>query len=223
LPALCKPIRRTIIRPKKRQTAELRGVTTITMLPHSWPTNSVNASRIYHVALYLYPCCAVTITHQGSQHNLNLLCKTSYKNMPALQIWENPATEKPVLEPCFVAAFHGIELCFLLLAEFISDDRKYVFRRPRVEMVANDIQKQCLLLTEVSKAVACCCRISHVESRDKSVTYALHDPLLMTTCMLILHLLWFMEMYCIPYSIMHWAGYAPKVGHFGIISVFCSH
>ncbi|KAL0039762.1 hypothetical protein WJX77_007166 [Trebouxia sp. C0004] len=69
--------------------------------------------------------------------------------LPLQQIWENPATEKPVLEPCFVAAFHGIELCFLLLAEFISDDRKYVFRRPRVEMVANDIQKQCLLLTEV--------------------------------------------------------------------------
>ena len=59
-------------------------------------------------------------------------------------------TEKPVLEPCFAAAFHGIELCFLLLAEFISDDRKYVFRRPRIEMVANDIQKQCMLLTEVS-------------------------------------------------------------------------
>ncbi|KAL0045339.1 hypothetical protein WJX82_004255 [Trebouxia sp. C0006] len=69
--------------------------------------------------------------------------------LPLQQIWENPATEKPVLEPCFVAAFHGIELCFLLLAEFISDDRKYVFRRPRVELVANDIQKQCLLLTEV--------------------------------------------------------------------------
>ncbi len=89
--------------------------------------------------------------------------------MPALQIWENPATEKPVLEPCFVAAFHGIELCFLLLAEFISDDRKYVFRRPRVEMVANDIQKQCLLLTEVRNAVAC---LRHAEAHDKSVAYA---------------------------------------------------
>ena len=59
-------------------------------------------------------------------------------------------TEKPVLEPCFAAAFHGIELCFLLLAEFISDDRKYVFRRPRIELVANDIQNQCMLLTEVT-------------------------------------------------------------------------
>lgn len=92
--------------------------------------------------------------------------------MPTLQIWENPATEKPVLEPCFVAAFHGIELCFLLLAEFISDDRKYVFRRPRVEMVANDIQKQCLLLTEVRNAIACCCQMSHIESHDKPVAYA---------------------------------------------------
>jgi len=103
---------------------------------------------------------------------LTLLCKTSQNNMPALQIWENPATEKPVLEPCFVAAFHGIELCFLLLAEFISDDRKYVFRRPRVEMVANDIQEQCLLLTEVRSAVACCCQMNHVESHDKSVAHA---------------------------------------------------
>ncbi len=101
-----------------------------------------------------------------------LLCKTSHNNMPALQIWENPATEKPVLEPCFVAAFHGIELCFLLLAEFISDDRKYVFRRPRVELVANDIQKQCLLLTEVRNAVVCCCQMSHVRSHDKPVAYA---------------------------------------------------
>lgn len=67
-----------------------------------------------------------------------------------LQIWKNPVTEKPVLEPCFAAAFHGIELCFLLLAEFISDDRKYVFRRPRIEMVASDIQNQCMLLTEVT-------------------------------------------------------------------------
>lgn len=74
-------------------------------------------------------------------------------------------TEKPVLEPCFAAAFHGIELCFLLLAEFISDDRKYVFRRPRIEMVANDIQKQCMLLTEVINhcvqcmATTCTCAI----------------------------------------------------------------
>ncbi|KAL3134108.1 hypothetical protein ABBQ32_008530 [Trebouxia sp. C0010 RCD-2024] len=68
---------------------------------------------------------------------------------PLQRIWESPVTEKPVLEPCFAAAFHGIELCFLLLAEFISDDRKYVFRRPRIEMVASDIQKQCMLLTEV--------------------------------------------------------------------------
>lgn len=67
-----------------------------------------------------------------------------------MQVWDNPVTEKPALEPCFAAAFHGIELCFLLLSHFISDDRKYVFRRPRIELVAHDIQQQCLLLTEVS-------------------------------------------------------------------------
>ena len=77
-----------------------------------------------------------------------------------MQIWDNPVTEKPALEPCFVAAFHGIELCFLLLAEFISDDRKYVFRRPRIEMVATDIQKQCLLLTEVSHGPDTCIFVS---------------------------------------------------------------
>lgn len=69
-----------------------------------------------------------------------------------MQIWSNPVTEKPALEPCFAAAFHGIELCFLLLSEFINDDRKYVFRRPRIELVAHDIQQQCLLLTEVSNS-----------------------------------------------------------------------
>ena len=77
----------------------------------------------------------------------------SFKHAKLLQIWSNPVTEKPALEPCFAAAFHGIELCFLLLAEFISDDRKYVFRRPRIEMVATDIQEQCLLLTEVGRAL----------------------------------------------------------------------
>ena len=41
-----------------------------------------------------------------------------------LQVWSSPLTEKPLLEPCFAAAFHGIELCFLLLAEFVADKRK---------------------------------------------------------------------------------------------------
>jgi hypothetical protein len=42
----------------------------------------------------------------------------------ALQVWEQPGTEKPVLEPMFAAGFHGIELAFTLLAEFISDGRR---------------------------------------------------------------------------------------------------
>ena len=52
------------------------------------------------------------------------LCLINGLAVPILQVWDNPVTDKPVLEPCFAAAFHGIELCFLLLAEFISDDRK---------------------------------------------------------------------------------------------------
>lgn len=48
-----------------------------------------------------------------------------------------------------MAAFHSIELCFLLLADFISDKRTYVSKRPRVEMVANDIRQQCILLTDI--------------------------------------------------------------------------
>ena len=39
-------------------------------------------------------------------------------------MWEQPGTEKPVLEPMFAAGFHGIELAFALLAEFISDGRR---------------------------------------------------------------------------------------------------
>lgn len=65
------------------------------------------------------------------------------------EVWTSPLTEKPLLEPCFAAAFHGIELCFLLLAEFVADKRKYVAKRPRIDMVATDIQEQCMLLTEI--------------------------------------------------------------------------
>lgn len=41
------------------------------------------------------------------------------------QVWESPSTEKPVLEPLFAAGFHGIELAFLLLAEFVRDGRRW--------------------------------------------------------------------------------------------------
>ncbi|KAL4425507.1 hypothetical protein ABPG75_009523 [Micractinium tetrahymenae] len=76
-----------------------------------------------------------------------------YVHLPLLcQVWESPSTERPVLEPLFAAGFHGIELAFLLLAEFLSDSRGYVAKRPRVELVADDIAAQCRLLTEVVDA-----------------------------------------------------------------------
>lgn len=56
--------------------------------------------------------------------------------------WENPITVKPDLEPTFSAAMHGVELGFILCAEFISDSRYYVVKRPRVELIAEDIIKQ---------------------------------------------------------------------------------
>ncbi|EFN57798.1 hypothetical protein CHLNCDRAFT_143159 [Chlorella variabilis] len=75
-----------------------------------------------------------------------------YVHLPMLrQVWEAPSTEKPVLEPLFAAGFHGIELALLLLAEFVSDGRRYVAKRPR-ELVAEDIATQCQLLTEVVDA-----------------------------------------------------------------------
>jgi hypothetical protein len=47
-----------------------------------------------------------------------------YVHLPLLRsVWDAPTTEKPVLEPLFAAGFHGIELCLLLLAEFIADKR----------------------------------------------------------------------------------------------------
>lgn len=76
-----------------------------------------------------------------------------YVHLPWLRrIWESPVTEAPVLEPLFAAAFHGIELCWLLLAEFINDSRTYISKRPRVERVAEDIALQCKLLTEIIDA-----------------------------------------------------------------------
>ena len=61
-------------------------------------------------------------------------------------VWTNPVTENPVTEPSFAAGVHGLELGFLLMAEFLDDRRAYVVRRPRVELVANDIIAQCQLL-----------------------------------------------------------------------------
>lgn len=64
-------------------------------------------------------------------------------HLPLLrEVWDHPATERPQLEPLFAAAFHGIELGFLLLAGFIADSRGYIAKRPRVEAVADDIARQ---------------------------------------------------------------------------------
>jgi hypothetical protein len=65
------------------------------------------------------------------------------------EVWDTPLTESPVLEPSFAAGMHGIELCFLLLAEFIADSRHYVAKRPRIEKVSADIASQCTLLVEI--------------------------------------------------------------------------
>ena len=67
-----------------------------------------------------------------------------------VQVWDNPVTEKPLLEPLFAAAMQGIELCFLLMGEFVRDSRSYVAKRPRIELLASDIRTQCALLSEVS-------------------------------------------------------------------------
>ena len=73
-----------------------------------------------------------------------------YIHLPQLRdVWNSPITSSPLLEPCFAAAFHSIELSFLLLSEFISDPRLYISKRPRIESVADDVVQQCRLLVEV--------------------------------------------------------------------------
>lgn len=72
-----------------------------------------------------------------------MLVTRRYVHLPLLRhVWEHPSTAKPVLEPCFAAGMHGIELCFLLLAEFVADPRRYVQKRPRIEMVSDDLAAQ---------------------------------------------------------------------------------
>ena len=50
------------------------------------------------------------------------------------------------MEPFFAAACHGLELSFLLLAEFLKDSRQYLAKRPRIELLCRDIETQCQLL-----------------------------------------------------------------------------
>lgn len=58
-------------------------------------------------------------------------------------------TERPALEPCFSAACHGMEIGYLLLAHFLTDKRIYVQKRSRIELVMEDLVRQCSLLVEL--------------------------------------------------------------------------
>lgn len=64
-------------------------------------------------------------------------------------VWDNPVTDNPAMEPCFAAAMHGIELAFILMAEFVKDSRQYVVKRPRMELVATDVVTQCGILAQI--------------------------------------------------------------------------
>jgi hypothetical protein len=68
---------------------------------------------------------------------------------PVRDTWFAPVTETPRIEPLFTAGMQGVELAFVLLAHFLNDSREYVVKRPRIEMVAKDIQTQLELLAEI--------------------------------------------------------------------------
>jgi hypothetical protein len=61
--------------------------------------------------------------------------------------WECPFTSNPVLEPSFVAAMHGLELSFLLLANFLEDSRAYIVMQHRIELAAKDVSRSKQLST----------------------------------------------------------------------------
>lgn len=79
-----------------------------------------------------------------------ILLYEDYVHLPALKaVWENPVTAYPRMEPYFVSACHGLELCFLLVAEFAKDRRHYLSKRPSIELVCRDIITQCHLLSDL--------------------------------------------------------------------------
>ncbi len=79
-----------------------------------------------------------------------ILLYEQYIHLPALRdVWVSPLTESPELEPCFSAACHGMEIGYLLLAHFLTDKRSYVQKRSRVELVMEDLVRQCSLLAEL--------------------------------------------------------------------------
>lgn len=63
--------------------------------------------------------------------------------------WARPMTQRPVLEPAFVAAMHGVELTFLLLTNFLRDKRPYIALQHRIELVSKDVSQShfsCIML-----------------------------------------------------------------------------
>jgi selenocysteine lyase/cysteine desulfurase/tryptophan 2,3-dioxygenase len=80
---------------------------------------------------------------------VKILYEEYIKLSPCLEVWLNPVTEKPKLEPMFTAGWQGIELAFVLMSEFVSDSRVYVVKRPRVELIAADIMTQMNLMAEI--------------------------------------------------------------------------
>lgn len=73
-----------------------------------------------------------------------------YVHLPQLRhVWTNPVTAYPRVEPYFAAACHGMELGYLLIADFVRDARQYLVKQPRIEMVCSDILTQCQLLADL--------------------------------------------------------------------------
>ena len=70
-----------------------------------------------------------------------------YVHLPPLRaIWSCPITAEPDIEPAFCAACHGMEICFLLLSEFIKDSRHYALKQSKIDLVCCDLLQQIQLL-----------------------------------------------------------------------------
>ena len=96
--------------------------------------------------MYSPPYAQEHLTKDERTAKVRMLYEEYISLHPVKAVWDNPVTSKPRLEPLFAAGMQGIELCFVLMAQFISDPRHYVVKRPRVELVAEDICKQCQLV-----------------------------------------------------------------------------
>ena len=70
-----------------------------------------------------------------------------YVHLPSLRaIWSCPITAEPDIEPAFCAACHGMEICFLLLSEFIKDSRHYALKQAKIDLVCHDLLQQIQLI-----------------------------------------------------------------------------